>query len=274
MAKGDFAKFINSIKEEANKHAPEILTGFGIAGMITTTVLAVVATPKAIKAIEKEISKQNDAIRREAEESGATTCQQISKLKPLEVIKTAGPYYIPAAVTCAASTACLIGATSVSARRNAVLATAYKLSESALLEYKEKVVETVGEKKEEAIRDKVHKKHIDEAPVSKAEVIITGGGDSLCYDHHSGRYFKSDIEKIRRAVNILNRNMLNENYVSLNDFYDEIGLKATSLGYRLGWNVDMGLIDIDFSAQLTDKGEPCLAIDYRVPPKYDFDRFL
>lgn len=30
------------------KHSPEILTGIGIAGMITTTILAVRATPKAL----------------------------------------------------------------------------------------------------------------------------------------------------------------------------------------------------------------------------------
>lgn len=36
------------------KHSPEILTGIGIAGMITTTVMAVRATPKALILIEEK----------------------------------------------------------------------------------------------------------------------------------------------------------------------------------------------------------------------------
>ena len=36
------------------KHSPEILTGVGLAGMITTTVMAVGATPKALILIEEK----------------------------------------------------------------------------------------------------------------------------------------------------------------------------------------------------------------------------
>ena len=35
------------------KHSPEILTGIGIAGMVTTTILAVRATPKALLLIQE-----------------------------------------------------------------------------------------------------------------------------------------------------------------------------------------------------------------------------
>ena len=38
----------------ARKHSPEILTGIGIVGMISTTVLAVRATPKALMLIEEK----------------------------------------------------------------------------------------------------------------------------------------------------------------------------------------------------------------------------
>lgn len=252
MANGKVTKFFKNVEMGLNRHSPEILTGIGIAGMITTTVLAVKATPKALRLLgEAEVKKGEELTKK-------------------EVVKTAWKCYVPAAVTCAASVACLIGASSVHVKRNAVLAAAYKLSETSLAEYREQVIETIGEKKEAAIRSKVHKKHIDENPVGRSEIIITGNGESLCYDHHSGRYFKSDIEKIRRAVNVINKQMLNENYVSLNDFYDELGLAPTKLGEALGWNIDGGLIDVDFSSQLDENGKPCLAIDYRTEPKYDY----
>lgn len=84
--------------------------------------------------------------------------------------------------------------------------------------YQEKVVETIGEKKEQQIRDEVAKEQVAKNPVSKNEVIITGGGETLCYDSLSGRYFKSDIEKLRKAVNELNHTMVNDMCASLNDY--------------------------------------------------------
>ena len=48
----NFNLIVNDVKTTLSKHAPEILTGIGIAGMVTTTVLAVRATPKALMLID------------------------------------------------------------------------------------------------------------------------------------------------------------------------------------------------------------------------------
>lgn len=239
------------------KHSPEILTGIGIAGMVTTTILAVRATPKALLLIQEaeEVKHQNT---------------DASALTPVETIKAAWLCYVPAAVTGVLSMTCLIGASSVNLRRNAALATAYTLSESALKEYREKVVETIGEKKEQAVQDAVAKERISKSPVTNQEVIITEKGNTLCYDVISGRYFKSDIEKLKRAANDLSRRMLDEGYISLNDFYYEIALPETKLGDELGWHIDNGLVDLRFSSQLAEDGTPCLVIDYQIAPKYDY----
>ena len=137
-------------------------------------------------------------------------------------------------------------------------------------EYKEKVTETIGEKKEREIRDKVAKDKVDENQASKATVVVTGKGDSLCFDVISGRYFKSDIEKIRKIENDLNRQMLTEMYISLNEFYDELGLDHISIGDELGWNVDNGLIELNFSSQISDDGQPCIVVDYKIGPTYNY----
>ena len=42
------SKFVMDTKRMVYKHSPEILTGIGVAGMITSTILAVKATPKAL----------------------------------------------------------------------------------------------------------------------------------------------------------------------------------------------------------------------------------
>lgn len=255
--KKEIAKSFLSLKTAIKKHSPEILTGIGIAGMITTTVMAVRATPKALILIEER-----------KEEIGA------EKLEAMDMVKTAWACYIPAAITGTLSVACLIGASSVNARRNAALATAYTLSESALKDYQGKVIEMFGDKKNEAVKDAVAKDKVEKNPVITREVIITEKGNTLCYDAISGRYFKSDIEKIKKAECELNRQMLDDMYVSLNDFYYEIGLDSVKLGDELGWNVDSGYIDLSFSSQLASDGTPCLVIDYSVAPRYDYRNLL
>ena len=110
MNKQAFMNIAKGVKRVLRKHSPEILTGIGIAGMIATTVTAVRATPKALQLIDaREIKEEK-------------------RLSTAEVVKTTWKCYIPAAMTGTLSVACLIGASSVNAKRNAALATAYTLS--------------------------------------------------------------------------------------------------------------------------------------------------
>lgn len=252
MGKHSLSSIAKSVRTAMKKHSPEILTGIGIAGMITTTVMAVRATPKALVLIEDKKTELETDI-----------------LSGKEIVKTAWSCYIPAAVVGTVSIFCLIGASSTNLRRNAALATAYTLSESTLKEYQEKVVETIGEKKEQSIRDSVSKDKMMRNPVR--EVILTEkSGNTICYDVISGRYFKSDRDKISRVVNELNRRMRDEMYITLNDFYYELGLDGTKMGDMLGWNIDKGYIELAFSSHLDANDTPCLVIDYQVAPVYDY----
>lgn len=274
MKKLNLTKIVQDTKNSMGKHSPEILTGFGIAGMFATVLLAVTATPKALKRIDAEKERRNEELSKQAEEQGIDIYEKVTKLTPWEVTKATWKCYIPAAVTGTMSTVCLIGACSVNTRRTAALATAYKISETALHEYREKVIETIGEKKEEEVRDKVAQQKLADNPVASNTVIITTKGNTLCYDAFSGRYFRSDIEKIRRAENALNRRMFTDMYISLNEFYDELELEHTDIGRELGWNMDDGLLEIDFSSQLTEDGEPCLVISYNHSPKYEYSTLM
>lgn len=257
MNKPNVTKFFKTVEAFTVKHGPEILTGLGITGMITTTVLAVKATPKALRLIEAEKE---------------VTCKD--ELTPIEVVKVAWKPYIPATITCVTSAACLIGANSVHTRRHAALATAYKLSETALAEYKAKVVETIGEKKEKIIKDNIAKDKVEKNPVDSNTVIITGKGDTLCLDGAFGQYFKSDIDNIKRAVNNINYRLLSEDYVSLNEFYDELGIDHIDVGDMIGWNISKhGQLEVYFSYQGAKDGTPCVVIEYNTPPQYDYNRF-
>lgn len=261
MNKQALTKFGRDVRLSLSKHSPEILIGIGIAGMVTTTVLAVKATPKALQLIEDRKHELD-----------------VDKLTPVETVKTAWKCYVPAVITGAVSIACVVGSHSVNARRNAALATAYKLSETAFSEYRDKVTETIGEKKERAVRDKISEEQVKNNPISKTEVIVTGKGSTLCFDPLSSRYFYSDLEKIKRAVNKLNYEINTSPFcndgVTLNNFYEEIGLPGTMTGDGLGWTLNTGLIDIYPSAQIVEEGEehegePCLVLNFSNPPRYD-----
>lgn len=263
MKKLDLAKLVRDAKLIASKHSPEILTGIGIAGMITTVVLAVKATPKAMELIDSETHD------RHYEHNDDTP------LTKMDVVKVAWKPYIPAVISGTASIACLIGANSVNARRNAAIATAYKLSEAALSEYKDKVVEVIGEKKEKVIREKIAEDRLEKNPVNNSQIFMTEKGNTLFLEPISGQYFRSDIEIVKKTINELNEGMLNSpfGYLSVNDLYDALGLEQTSTGDDLGWCVSKGIIKFDIHAKVAKNGEPCIVLDYTNAPVYDYNKF-
>lgn len=261
MNKQTLSKIARDVRLSVSKYSPEILMGMGIAGMITTTVLAVKATPKALLLMEERKEEL-----------------EVETLTPVETVKATWKCYIPAAISGVASVACLIGSNSVNAKRNAALATAYKLSETAFAEYRDKVVETIGEKKEKVVRDKVAEQQLKDNPINKTEIIMTGKGQTLFFDPLSHRYFYSSIDKIRRAENILNKEINTDPFDAgrtVNDFYTEIGIPTTATGDALGWNLNIGLLDIYLSYQGGDEGsehedEPCAVLNFVNPPRYEF----
>jgi len=252
MNKQTVINFAKDVSRALKKHSPELLTGIGIVGMISTVVTAVRATPKALQLIDEKEIKDN------------------KRLGAAEIVKTTWKCYVPAAVTGTISIACLIGASAVNSKRNAALATAYAISEGALKDYKEKALEVVGPKKEQAIRDAVAKEELKRDPVNSKEVILTGDGNVLCYDPLSGRYFKSDINRLKAAANELNRQMLDEMHISLNELYEVLGLPDIGIGDNLGWSIDRNsnFIEFDFSTHLAENGEPCLVAGHVKPPTY------
>lgn len=270
----DFSTVTKNVNSTLKKHSPEILTGIGITGMVTTTIFAVKATPKALMLIEEEKRKKNAELRKLARDDDSVNIQRIEKLTSVEIIKTVWRCYIPAAMLGVTSLACLIGASSVSARRNAALATVYTLSETAIKDYKDKVIETIGEEKEKVVRDAVAKEKLEKDPVTSNDVIITDKGDTLCHNALLGGYFKSDVETIKSGVNEANRQLLQDSYISLNELHDWLGLDHTKIGDYIGWNIEQGMIEVDFSSQLTPDGTPCVVVDFDKMPQYDFDKWL
>lgn len=259
MSNNNLKHGIKVLGEAVRKNSPSILTGVSVAGLVATTVMAVKVTPKAMRILEEK----------EIIDPYGNLNEPLTKSTVKHVVKATWRLYVPAASMGLFTIACIVGANSVHLRRNAALVSVYSLTEATLKEYQAKVVETIGEKKEQQVRDNVAADKVKNNPLGTKEVIITGSGETLCYDVISGRYFKSDIEKLRKIQNDLNHNLISDMWMELNELYDAIGLPHIALGNELGWNVDK-MLDFNFSSTLADNGTPCLVLDHEVYPSARF----
>lgn len=231
------------------RNSPAILTGVGIAGVVTTAFL----TGKATFLYMKDLS-----------EEGYFDRDYKFDRTPKEHFQKAWKLYIPPVVVGFATITAIIFSNRIDSRRMTALAAAYTLSEKGWEEYKEKIVEMVGERKEQAARDEIAQAQVTANPPSN-QIIITGNGDVLCLDRWSGRYFWSTMEKIKMAqVNVIYK-IQNRDYCSLSEFYDELGLAHTTESDNIGWNNDTKL-EIGFSHALDPDNRPCLTFEFRAIP--------
>lgn len=271
-------QFGKSLGGMISRNSSTILTGVAVTGLVSTTILGITATPKAMAVIDdylwkkyEEEDPKGDLTFAEwlgVDEKGYSWKARVGYLTKKETVKLTWKLYLPTLAVGLTTVGCIIGANHISLRRNAALVSLYGLTEAAFKEYRSKVVETIGKSKELKVRDEIAADQVKRNPPGKNEIIFTGKGEVLCLDSLSGRYFKSDIDKIKKAVNTLNYNLRSEMFLSLNEFYDAIGLSGTSLGDQMGWDIDSGEITIDFSAQLTEGNEPCLVLNYAVEPRF------
>ena len=79
------------------------------------------------------------------------------------------------------------------------------------------------------------------------------------------------MEELKKAQNDLNHRILRDNYASLSDFYDMLGLEHTQDADDIGWNVDK-LLEIEFSTCISPDQKPAISIRYRVEPIRGFHR--
>jgi len=243
-------RVIRSVGNTIDANSPAILTGLGVAGVISTVALAIKGTSSAVLVIN---------------EVEAVKHEYLTQREKLELV---WKFYIPTAASSALTIAAIIGSNHISTRRNAALLSLYSIADQALKEYQDKVVETIGQKKEEKIRDEIAKDKLDNNPLDGREVIITGKGNCLFFDTLSGRYFRSDLETVRRIQNDFNELLFNDMFLPLNDLYDMLGLEDTDMGRRAGWDVQNGKLELQFSAKIATDGEPCIVLSYSVEPKY------
>lgn len=199
------------MKDFLRRNSSTILTCIGAVGVVATAVMAVKATPKALDRIEKA-----------KEEKG-------EDLTKMEIVKVAGPSYIPAAVTGAATIACIFGSNVISKHQQASLMSAYALLDNSYKEYKKKVDELYGEEAGKHVREEIAKDKYT------GDGVLLDDTKELFYDFYSGRYFESTMETVLKAEYEVNRTLYVDGCVGVNEFYEYLGIPTRPEYDELGW---------------------------------------
>ena len=259
-------KHTPKIGRSLKKASPTILTCIGAVGVVATAVLAVKATPRADSLIKADSRRNHDG-----DPNAATK---------VEIVKSCWKCYVPAAAMGAATIVCIFGANTLNKKQQASLASAYALVNRSYSDYKRKLKELYGEE--------AYKKIMESLAVEKSTmppITACGGFSSSClefegadeeqrlfYDSFSQRYFQATIGQVLQAEYHSNRNMVLGAFVTLNDFYDFLGIEHIPEGDTLGWMLSDEIYWIDFnhSKAMVDDGlsgeVPCYIIDAAFGP--------
>lgn len=258
----DISQMLKHAGVVLQRNSPVILTGVAVSGTISTAVLTAKATIQAADEIHQCAIEDLGNDRRPI---GVYEAVNHYSLK--DKAKMTWKFYIAPVAVGTGTVAAVIALNTVHSRRNAALVGAYTVLEKGFTEYKDKVVETVGEKKEQAVRDSVAQDQVTKNPPSRE--IVIAEGKVLFYESLTGRYFESTVETVRRAQNDINQQILFENYASKNDWFSELGIPRTADGDDFGWS-QTRKIDIQMSAVLTEDGKPAISIGYTFLPEPDY----
>lgn len=225
---------------------PVILSITSVAGLAATTILAIKATPKATELLKTEETQKGE------------------KLTKKEIVKVVWKNYIPTAAAFVGTASCIIGAAILSKKQQASLASAYALVSASYNKYKNKVKELFGEEAHEKVVSSIAAEKAKDVTITAAtwftNTTLDFGDDDeehLFYDISGDTYFHSTVSKVLQAEYHINRNYVLAGAVSLNDFYDLLGLEHKEGGDAIGWSCEDGEINwLDFnnSKTVTDDG--------------------
>lgn len=250
------------------RYPPIALSCIASIGVVITAITAVKATPKAVELIKADSREKHSG------DAYAYTKR--------EAITAAWKCYIPAAAFGISTIACIIGANALNKRQQVALTSAYALVQNSYKEYKDKLKELYGEETHNAIIDAIVKEKCEDVYISAPGGFYNSTldfGESVepeiirtFYDSFSQRYFETTIAKVIEAEYHLNRNYMLGGDVTLNDFYELLGLEKTDIGSTLGWSSCTGILWLDFNHRLTtlDDGMEIFIIDTVFEPTVDY----
>lgn len=262
----DLLKSVKNVTKYGKQNSPALLVITGLIGMGASMFMVNSASKKADKII-KNLDIQRDA----------NNVELNPRKENIENVIAVAPLYLPAALTFAASSACIIGSYKISAGRIASLATAYSVTEHKLEEYQNKVLDMYGTERQDEIEKEIMKDHIR---ANEKDILEPGDnpdytgpvapdGKQWFWDDFSKRFFRCTQKELfdaREAINV----RLQMYPIKLNEFYCELGIGEIEAFDIYEW-AEGDELDIRFEPYTCSDGVTvCMGIYYDVPIARDY----
>lgn len=223
------------------KHGPTIGFVGGVAGVVTSTVMACRATLK--------LADELPEMKHKLEQAKSTNhLSDTEKTKDVAYVYThntlaVARLYGPSVIVGVVSIAALTGSHVTLNRRNAGLTAAYAAVSKAYDEYRDRIREEVGEERElDIYRGVTQEKTKLNGDSKKSEVSVIDPNKrspySRIFDECSSEWTKNpEINRIFITCqqNYLNNRLQVIGHVFLNEAYDALGFERTSAGAVVGW---------------------------------------
>lgn len=256
------AKISKRVGRQLYRSSPTILTVVASVGVIVTTITAVRATPKAVKLLKEAEAEKGE------------------NLTKVEIIRVAGPSYIPSALLGISTIVCIFGANALNQKKQTSLMSAYAMLNESYKQYRKSAKIVYGEDAD----GKIHAEMAKDAMVHTYDwgyQVYNMDMDSeserlLFYDLSSKKYFRTTMAAVLNAQYHVNRNLAIRGDCSLNEYLSFLGVEGIDGGDDLGWDIsymveemDCYWLDFDNYKSTLEDGLECIIIDTMTVNKFE-----
>jgi len=241
------------------KHSPEILVVAGVAGIVTSTVMACKATTKVndiVDEAKETIDKIHDSVGKGYHTSDGEEYTQEVANKDLAIVyvQTGWKFaklYGPAVALGIASVGCMVGSNQILRKRNVALAAAFKAVDTSFKEYRGRLIDRFGKDFDRELRFGIKAKEVEETVVDEngnetvvtktvevADPNVTHSIYSIpWYEGNTGYTKNAELNKVFliQQQNWANDKLKLNGILTLNEVYDMLGAPRTRYGQIAGW---------------------------------------
>lgn len=270
MKNGKFMNGVNRTLSKAGfqikKHSPEILIVAGIAGVVTSAVMACKATTKIndiLDQTKEELGKVNDALANEKISEDVYSKEDAKKDLAIIYIQTGVKLvklYGPSLILGALSITSILASNNILRKRNIALAAAYATIDNSFKEYRSRVIERFGKDLDRELKYNIKAKEISETTVDEngKETTVTKTVPVVESEEPSdyARFFcegcagwtkdpEMNLVFLKQQQNWANELLKTRGHLFLNEVYDMLGIERSKAGQVVGWVYDETNPDCD-----------------------------
>ncbi len=249
---------LNKAGFQLKKHSPEILIVAGVAGAVTSAVMACKATTKLNDILEEskeQVDKIHEAIEHPenlpeeyTEEDGKKDLTIVYTQTAVKLLKLYGPSIVLGGLSITA----ILTSNNIMRKRNIAIAAAYTAVDKSFKDYRGRVVERFGKDLDRELRYNIKKEEVEETIVDEKtgkEKTIKKTIDVANEVSEFAKFFDDgctgwtkdpelNLAFLLKQQAFANDKLKANGYLYLNEVYDMLGIPRTKAGQIVGWIYD------------------------------------